>query len=215
MAGYNKLILMGNLTRDPQFERGTNTDLVRFGIATNKRWKTKGGEDREEVMFIDCTAFGKLAEIIDEYCTKGKLVLLEGELRYETWESDNGDKRSKHTMTVHNMQMVGPREDSGGGGRGRDDDRGGFRSDRRDSRDDRSTSRRESASFRTSRDSDRGDDRRDTRREDRPREESRERDREPRRETSRREEPRGSMSAPDQGKVFDEPQPFKDDDIPF
>jgi single-strand DNA-binding protein len=109
MASFNKTILMGNLTFDPQAKNlPSGTMVVEFGVATNRRYKTANGEDKEEVCFVDCTAFGKQAEVINQYFTKGKPIFLEGRLKYETWDDkQGGGKRSKLTVVVENFQFVG------------------------------------------------------------------------------------------------------------
>lgn len=117
MANYNKIILVGNLTRDPQMRYlPSQMAVTDFGLAVNHKFKTKTGEDREEVLFIDCSAFGKAGEIINQYCQKGKQILVEGRLKYDTWEDkQGGGKRSKHSVVVDNFQFLGGRETGGGG----------------------------------------------------------------------------------------------------
>ena len=119
MANFNKIILVGNLTRDPQLKYlPSQMAVVEFGMAVNHKFRTKTGEDREEVLFVDCSCFGKGAEVINTYCQKGKQLLVEGRLKYETWEDkQGGGKRSKHTVVVDNFQLMGGR-DGGGGGAG-------------------------------------------------------------------------------------------------
>src|SRR3954463_14253784 len=121
MANYNKIILVGNLTRDPQLKYlPSQMAICEFGMAVNHKFKTKTGEDREEVLFIDCSCFGKGGEIINQYCQKGKQILVEGRLKYDTWDDKNGGgKRSKHSVVVDNFQFLGgPREGGGGGQQG-------------------------------------------------------------------------------------------------
>jgi len=120
MANYNKIILVGNLTRDPQMRYlPSQMAVTDFGLAVNHKFKTKTGEDREEVLFIDCSAFGKQGEIINQYCQKGKQILVEGRLKYDTWEDkQGGGKRSKHSVVVDNFQFLGGREAGGAGGGG-------------------------------------------------------------------------------------------------
>ncbi|HEV8292791.1 MAG TPA: single-stranded DNA-binding protein [Tepidisphaeraceae bacterium] len=120
MANFNKVILAGNLTRDPQLRYlPSQTAVVDFGLAVNHRWRTPQGEDREEVLFIDCTCFGKQAETINKYCQKGKPILIEGRLKYETWDDkEGGGKRSKHKVVVDNFQFIGGKDGGGGGGGG-------------------------------------------------------------------------------------------------
>ena len=117
MASFNHQILLGNLTRDPQLKYLPNqTPVAEFGIATNRKWKGPNGEDREEVTFVDCAAFGRQAEVINQYCQKGKQIMLQGRLKYDQWEDKNGGgKRSKLSVVVDTFQLLGSR---GGGGDG-------------------------------------------------------------------------------------------------
>jgi single-strand DNA-binding protein len=116
MASYNKVFLMGNLTRDPQMKYlPSQMPVCDFGLATNRRFKTQAGEDREEVCFIDCTAFGKPAEVIHQWCTKGKPIFIEGRLKFDQWEDKNGGgKRHKLTVVVEQFQFLPGRDQSGG-----------------------------------------------------------------------------------------------------
>jgi single-strand DNA-binding protein len=109
MPSFNKVVLMGNLTRDPQLKHLPNNLVVaEFGIACNRRYRTAAGEDKQEVAFVDCTAFGRQAETIGQYCTKGKPIFVEGRLKYDSWEDKSGHgKRSKLTVTVENFQFIG------------------------------------------------------------------------------------------------------------
>ena len=118
MANYNRIVLVGNLTRDPQLKYLPNqTPIVEFGLAVNHKYRTRDGQDREEVMFVDCSCFGKGAEIINQYCQKGKQLLVEGRLKFDTWEDkQGGGKRSKHTVFVENFQLMGSRDGGGAGG---------------------------------------------------------------------------------------------------
>ena len=121
MANFNRIVLVGNLTRDPQYKvlPSSQMPVADFGLAVNHKYTTKGGENREEVLFIDCTAFGKQAETINKWCRKGKQLLVEGRLKYDTWEDkQGGGKRSKHSVVIDNFQFLGGREDGGGGGGG-------------------------------------------------------------------------------------------------
>lgn len=112
MANYNKVILVGNLTRDPEMRfLPSQMAVVEFGLAINHRYKTANGENREEVCFIDCSAFGKQAETINQYCQKGKQILVEGRLKYETWEDkQGGGKRSKHKIVIDSFQFLGSKD---------------------------------------------------------------------------------------------------------
>lgn len=116
MASFNKVILAGNLTRDPE-KRVTPTGLtiVKLGLAVNRRFQTQAGEQKEEVTFVDIDAFGKQADIIAQYCQKGKGLLIEGRLRLDTWQDKTtGENRSKLGVVLENFQFL----DSGGGGGG-------------------------------------------------------------------------------------------------
>ena len=115
MANFNKVILMGNLTRDPQLSYlPSQTAVVDFGIATNRRWTGQDGQQREEVCFVDCRAFGKPAETINKYCKKGRPLMLEGRLTFDSWTGQDGVKKSKLRVTVENFQFL----PAGGGGNG-------------------------------------------------------------------------------------------------
>src|SRR3954449_10951768 len=113
MPSVNKVILIGNLTRDPQTKQLPSQSLVtEFGLAMNRKFKSPEGEDREEVCFVDCAAFGRQAEVIQKYCRKGKSLYIEGRLRYDSWEDKNGHgKRSKLSVVVENFQFLGGREE--------------------------------------------------------------------------------------------------------
>jgi single-strand DNA-binding protein len=114
MASYNKVLLMGNLTRDPQLTYlPSNTPVVEFGIATNRRYKRQDGQQAEEVMFIDCRAYARTAEVINQYFQKGKPIFIEGRLDFDQWTDKEGHKRSKHRVFVENFQFV---ESRGSGG---------------------------------------------------------------------------------------------------
>ncbi len=126
MASFNRVLLMGNLTRDPQLKYlPSQTPVAEFGVACNRRFKSAQGEDREEVTFVDCTAFGKQAELINQYFNKGKPIFIEGRLKYDTWEDkQGGGKRSKLSVVIENFQFVGGRDGGGGGGGGGSPDTG-------------------------------------------------------------------------------------------
>ena len=127
MASFNRVTLLGNLTRDPQLKfLPSQTQVCEFGLAMNRKFKLQSGEDREEVTFVDVTAFGRQAEVINQYCTKGKQIFIEGRLKFDQWEDKNGGgKRSKLTVVVENFQLLGGRDDAGGGG-GRAAGAGGY-----------------------------------------------------------------------------------------
>jgi len=107
MASYNRVILMGNLTRDPQGGTLPNsgTAVCEFGLAVNRTWKDADGNAREEVLFIDCTAFGKPAETLGKYLHKGRPVHVEGRLKLDRWEQE-GQPRSKIRVIVEQFRFV-------------------------------------------------------------------------------------------------------------
>jgi len=108
MASLNKVFLMGNLTRDPQLSYlPSQTAVVDFGLAVNRRWTSREGEKKEDTCFIDCRAFGKTGETINKYMTKGRPIFVEGRLSFESWTAQDGSKRSKHKVTVENFQFLG------------------------------------------------------------------------------------------------------------
>jgi len=114
---YNRVILVGNLTRDVEIRyTPSGTAIGKVGIATNRRFKNASGEQQDETMFIDLTFFGRTAEIANQYLRKGSKVLVEGRLVLEQWTAQDGTKRSKHSVTVENLQMLDrPGENSGSG----------------------------------------------------------------------------------------------------
>jgi single-strand DNA-binding protein len=116
MASFNKVLLMGNLTRDPQLRYLPNQMAVAdFGVACNRRWKSPQGEDREETTFVDCTAWGKTAETINQYFRKGKPIFVEGRLKFDQWEDkQGGGKRSKLSVVVENFRFIDSKRDAAG-----------------------------------------------------------------------------------------------------
>jgi single-strand DNA-binding protein len=121
VPSFNRVTLIGNLTSDPQLKQLPNTNVAEFGMAINRRWKSADGEEREEVCFVDCAAFGKQADAIAQYCRKGRPLFVEGRLKFDAWEDrQSGGKRSKLSVVVENFQFLGQPDDagsSGGGGR--------------------------------------------------------------------------------------------------
>lgn len=120
-ANFNKVILMGNLTRDPEMRvLPSNMPVASFGLAVNDRFKNKQTDQWEErPNFIDCEAFGRTAENIGKFFSKGKPIFIEGKLRLDQWEDrQSGQKRSKLKVVVDTFQFVGGREGGGGGGGG-------------------------------------------------------------------------------------------------
>lgn len=136
MAGsFNKVLLMGNLTRDVEIRHTSGNNAVgNFGIAVNRRFKTQSGEQREEVTFVDCEAWGRTAEVMSQYLSKGRSVFIEGRLKLDQWEDKNGGgKRSKLSVVVENFQFVDSNQGGGsgqggggGGGYNRSNDDGGY-----------------------------------------------------------------------------------------
>lgn len=121
MAGsFNKVILMGNLTRDVEIRHTpSNTAVGNFGLAVNRRYRTQSGENREEVTFVDCEAWGRTAEVMSQYLSKGRPVMIEGRLKLDQWEDKNGGgKRSKLSVVVENFQFVDSGQGGSGGGGG-------------------------------------------------------------------------------------------------
>lgn len=118
MASYNKVILMGNLTRDPELQYlPSGTAVAKFGLAVNRVYNDRqSGERREEVCFVDITAWARQAEVCNEYLRKGSPVFLEGRLNFNSWETDDGQKRSKLDVVAERVQLIGGRQDGGGGG---------------------------------------------------------------------------------------------------
>ncbi len=119
-ANFNKVMLIGNLTRDPELRHlPSGMAVANLGLAVNRRFKGQDGESREETTFIDCDAWGRTAEIMCQYLQKGKPVFIEGRLRLDEWnDKASGDKRSKLKVVVENFQFLDSRQDSGGGGSG-------------------------------------------------------------------------------------------------
>jgi single-strand DNA-binding protein len=118
MASYNRVILVGNLTRDPELRfTPSNTPVSDIGLAVNDRRKNASGEWVEETTFVDVTLWGRTAEVANEYLSKGSSVLVEGRLKLDTWEKE-GKKQSKLRVVAEKMQMLGPRGGGGGGSGG-------------------------------------------------------------------------------------------------
>lgn len=121
MASYNRVILIGNLTRDPEvrFSSGNNA-ICKLGLAVSRNYTTRDGEKREDTTFVDVDAFGKVAEILGKYLSKGRPVMIEGRLQLDTWETKEGEKRQKLKVVCENFQFLGTgrggdQESSGGG----------------------------------------------------------------------------------------------------
>jgi single-strand DNA-binding protein len=112
MASFNKVILIGNLTRDPELRVTANgNSICKLGLAVNRVYMTKDGERREETTFIDIDAFGKQAEVISKYMRKGRGLMVEGRLKLDQWEQE-GQKRSKLCVVLESFQFLGGRDES-------------------------------------------------------------------------------------------------------
>jgi single-strand DNA-binding protein len=118
MASFNRVILLGNLTRDIEVKYlQSGTAVTEVGLAVNDRRKGQNGEWIDETTFVDITMWGRTAEIASEYLGKGSQVLIEGRLKLDSWETE-GQKRSKLRVVCEKMQMLGTKGGGGGGGRG-------------------------------------------------------------------------------------------------
>lgn len=118
MSNFNKIFLMGNLTRDPQLTyTPSQTPVVDFGLAVNRKWTAKDGSSKEDTCFVDCRSFGRQAENINKYLKKGNPLFVEGRLTFDSWTAQDGSKRSKHRVTVESFQFLGSGSSSGQGAR--------------------------------------------------------------------------------------------------
>ncbi len=116
MPNLNRVMLMGNLTRDPELRfTPNNMAVAAIGLAINRRYKDAQGEWREETDFIDCECFGRRAEVLNQYMRKGRPLFVEGRLKLDRWEDRDGNKRSKMKVVIENFEFI----DGGGGGGGR------------------------------------------------------------------------------------------------
>jgi single-strand DNA-binding protein len=114
MASFNKVILVGNLTRDPELRyTPKGMAIAKIGLAVNRNWTSEGGEKKEEVTFVDVDIFGRTAENVAQYMKKGRPILIEGRLRLDQWDDkQTGQKRSRLGVVAETVQFLG----SGGGG---------------------------------------------------------------------------------------------------
>jgi single-strand DNA-binding protein len=123
-ASFNKVILLGNPTRDPELRvTPGGLSICKFGLAVNRRYTTKDGEQREETTFVDIDSFGKQAEVIAKYCTKGSSIMVEGRLKLDQWESPQGEKRSKLGVVAENFTFTGGSPRGGSADNDSDQDR--------------------------------------------------------------------------------------------
>lgn len=118
MPSLNKVMLMGNLTRDPELRvTPKGTSICQFSLAINRQFKMESGESREEVIYVDVEAWGKQGETIAKYCTKGRPLFVEGRLRLDQWEDKNTkEKRSRMKVVLEGFQFLGDGRGGGGGG---------------------------------------------------------------------------------------------------
>lgn len=112
MASYNKVILMGNLTRDPELKYlPSGKAVARIGLAVNRKWTSESGEKKEEVTFVDVDAFGRTAENVGQYMRKGSALMVEGRLRLDQWDDKKtGEKRSKLGVVADSVQFLGSKD---------------------------------------------------------------------------------------------------------
>lgn len=120
MANFNKVYLIGNLTRDPELRvTPKGTAICQFGIAVNRQFKDESGAMRDDTTFVDIEAWGKQGETISKYCTKGRPLFIEGRLKLDQWEDKtSGQKRSKLKVVLEGFQFLGSGQREGGGGGG-------------------------------------------------------------------------------------------------
>ena len=118
MANFNKVYLIGNLTRDPELRvTPKGTAICQFGLAVNRQFKDESGSVRDETTFVDIEAWGRQGETISKYCTKGRPLFVEGRLKFDQWEDKtSGQKRSKLKVVLEGFQFLGGRGDGAPGG---------------------------------------------------------------------------------------------------
>ena len=122
----NKVMLMGNLTRPPEVKTlPSGNPVCEFGLAINRKFTTRDGDERDEVAYVELSCFGRGGEVIKQYCDKGSPLFVEGRLRYDSWQNDKGEKRNRLSVIVDNFQLLpdgkgrggsNPSPDSGGDG---------------------------------------------------------------------------------------------------
>ena len=110
---FNKVVFIGNLTRDVELRyTPSGVAIATIGLASNRRYKKQDGSIAEETCFIDVKAFGRVAEVINQYSTKGHKVLVEGRLVYETWTDQNGNKKSRHIIAAENIKLMNSKSEA-------------------------------------------------------------------------------------------------------
>ena len=113
MVGFNKIILIGNLTRNPELRyTPSGTPVANFGLAVNRRFR-QADDQKEEVCFVDIVVFGKQAEHCGQYLSKGDVAIIDGRLQQRRWETEDGQKRSKHEVVAQNVTFLPKRQDGG------------------------------------------------------------------------------------------------------
>ncbi|MDA3962113.1 MAG: single-stranded DNA-binding protein [Planctomycetota bacterium] len=118
-ANYNRVIIAGNLTRDPQVRFFSNERaLADIGLAVNRRWRDRDGNQQEETTFVDVECWGRTAELVGQYLAKGRSCLVEGRLKLDQWEDKDGNRRSKLKVVADNVQFLDGRGEGGGGSGG-------------------------------------------------------------------------------------------------
>ena len=116
MPNFNKVYLMGNLTRDPELRATpSGTAVCQFGLAVNRVYNNSNGERQEETTFVDVEAWGRQAETVSKYVSKGHPLFVEGRLKLDSWENKEGEKRSKMKVVLENMQLISQKGEGGGG----------------------------------------------------------------------------------------------------
>lgn len=119
MSSINNVTLTGNMTRDPEMKYTNNQVAVTsFGIAVNEKWKDKAGNAQEEVCYVECNAWERTAEIVSQFCKKGSKVGIIGKLKFNEWTAKDGSKRSKLTVTVKQVELLGGAPDNAPGHHG-------------------------------------------------------------------------------------------------
>jgi single-strand DNA-binding protein len=127
MPNLNKVMLMGNLTRDPELRYlPSNMPVVSIGLAINRRWRNQQGEQQEETTFVDCESFGKQAEVINQYLRKGRPIFIEGRLKLDQWQDKEGHNRSRLKVVIESFEFVDSRAGGGAGETEGEGGRGGY-----------------------------------------------------------------------------------------
>jgi single-strand DNA-binding protein len=114
MSSLNKVFLLGNLTRDPEMRyMPSGSPVANFGMAVNRKYTGRDGQKKEETLFVDIDGYGKTAELCSQYLSKGRQVLIEGRLKFRTWEAQDGQKRSKLSVVAERVTFLGGRRGEG------------------------------------------------------------------------------------------------------